>query len=67
MSTGYQSNNAQGTRFSELRASKCRHTITLETTLFETIRVAAVKKNRSISEEMVARLAASVKESGAPQ
>jgi hypothetical protein len=64
MSTGYQSNSAHGTRSREIRANKVRHTITLETTLFETIRAAAVKKNRSVSEEMVARLADSVTQPG---
>jgi hypothetical protein len=32
----------------------------MQTTLFDTIRAAALKNSRSISEEMVARLAASV-------
>lgn len=61
MSTGYQAREARGTRSNKLRASKCRHTITLETTLFDALRTAALANNRGISEEMVARLAASVK------
>lgn len=66
MSTGHQAYKAHGTRSRELRADKCRHTITLETSLFDTIRTAALSNSRSVSEEMVARLAASVeKKSGA--
>lgn len=59
MSTGHQANTARGTRSNELRPNKCRHTITLLTTLFDAIRTAALANNRSVSEEMVARLAAS--------
>lgn len=62
MGTRHQANKAQGTRWSELRADKCRHTVTMETTLFDTIRTAALANDRSISEEMVARLVASVEE-----
>lgn len=60
MSTGYQANKARGTRSKDQRADKCRHTITLLTTLFDTIRTAALANNRSVSEEMVCRLRASV-------
>lgn len=60
MSTGHQAHIARGTRSKDQRADKCRHTITLLSTLFDSIREAALANNRSISEEMVARLAASV-------
>jgi hypothetical protein len=56
MSTGYQSSGAAGTR-GECRQGKVRHTVTLDKRLFETIRESAMAKNRSVSEEMVARLA----------
>lgn len=60
MSTGHQAHKARGTRSKDQRADKCRHTITLLSTLFDNIREAALANNRSVSEEMVARLAASV-------
>jgi hypothetical protein len=58
MSTGYQSAHAAGTK-GECREGRVRHTVTLDATLFEAIRADAMKKGRSISEEMAARLAAS--------
>lgn len=61
MSTGHQAHVARGTRSKDQRADKCRHTVTLLTTLFDAIRAAALANNRSISEEMVARLTASLK------
>lgn len=59
MGTGYQANMARGTRSKDLRPNKCRHTLTLKTSLFGAIRAAALTNSRSISEEMVARLATS--------
>jgi hypothetical protein len=61
MGTAHQAFEARGTRSSVLRVDKCRHTITLRTTLFDALRKAALAERRSISEEMVARLAASIK------
>lgn len=60
MGTGYQANRAQGTRSDKLRPDKVRHTLTMTAGLFETMRTAALAHNRSISEEMVFRLGASV-------
>lgn len=62
MSTGHQAHIARGTRSNELRPNKCRHTVTLETTLFDTIRALALANSRSVSEEMAARLAASIED-----
>lgn len=59
MGTGYQANMAKGTRSKDQRADKCRHTVTMLSTLFDAIRDAALANNHSISEEMVARLSAS--------
>lgn len=67
MGTGYQANHARGTRSKEIRPNKVRHTLTMLATLFDTIRAAALANNRSISEEMVARLAASVEPADQPK
>jgi hypothetical protein len=61
MSTSYQASQAKGSR-GETRSTKCRHTVTLDRSLFETIRKAAMAHGRSVSEEMAARLADSIKE-----
>jgi hypothetical protein len=61
MGTGYQANKAQGTRQKGMRPNKVRHTVTMLATLFESIRAAALANNRSLSEEMVARLTTSLK------
>lgn len=60
MGTGYQAKQAHGTRSKSNRPDKCRHTVTMLSTLFDAIRAAALGNNRSISEEMVARLTASL-------
>lgn len=64
MGTGYQARHAQGTRSDKLRVGNVRHTITLKASLFEAIRTAALAHNRSISQEMVARLGASIDAEG---
>lgn len=60
MGTGYQANMAKGTRSKDQRADRCRHTVTMLSTLFDAIRTAALANNHSISEEIVARLTASL-------
>jgi hypothetical protein len=61
MSTAYQASRAKGTN-GDCRASKCRHTVTLERTLFEALRESAMANGRGISEEMVVRLMVTFKE-----
>jgi hypothetical protein len=58
MGTGYQSAHAAGTK-GECREGRVRHTVTMDKALFDDIRASAMKKNRSISEEIAGRLAAS--------
>jgi hypothetical protein len=55
MSTGYQAAKAIGTK-GECRASKVRHTVTIDRAVFEAIRASAMANNRSVSEEMASRL-----------
>jgi len=59
MSSAYQASLAAGTK-GECRQGKVRHTITLDKTLFEAIRLSAMAKSRSVSEEMAARLTSTV-------
>lgn len=58
MGTGYQSAHAAGTK-GECREGRVRHTVTLDKSVFDDIRASAMKKGRSVSEEMAALLAAS--------
>jgi hypothetical protein len=55
MSTAHQSFHAAGTK-GECRADRVRHTVTLDRSVFDDLRAAAVANCRSVSEEMAARL-----------
>lgn len=59
MSTGYQAAQANGTK-GECREGRVRHTVTMDRVVFEAVRAGAMRNRRSVSEEIAARLSASV-------